>query len=611
MIFTRKLGKLLRGKATPFQLVAACVLGALLGFAPPFVQAPALYLILVALLLVVNANIGLALLVAGVTRLASWLLVPVSFQIGRFLLDGPASGLARAIVNAPVLAWAGLQYYAVSGGLALGLGLGVLLGLAVVRAVGAFRRRMARAAKEPSRWNELAKKPWARFTMWLFFGGTGKQTWEEKLGKRVGNPVRVWGLVLVILLAGGSFLAHRTFIDPLARRGMQAGLERANGATVDVGDVELDLGGGRLAIADLALADPNQLERNLFRATALEADVDQVDFLRRRLHVAKLVVRDAASGTERENPGERTAPAAEEAYEETRGRMPDLEDVTLEDVIEEAKIWRERLAQARRWIDRLSGGPAKGEGDRETFSERVAREAREKGWLKVESGHLVDQAPTFRLSDLAVDGFGLAWVPGHTFDLSASELSTHPWLVDGPPRVELASRDGSIRFALDLAPVSRGGGDGGLQVHWKGLSVDETLAKLKLGDDPPLRGGTLDLALDGPWPDGRIGWLDLPLRVTFHDTTVAMEDVEDTPIEELTLEIGLEGPLDAPRVRFDAGDFADALAEAGKKELSRKVRGELEEAVGEELEKAGVELPKDTKGVLEGVLGGKKKKDDG
>jgi len=106
----RKLGGVLRGKATPFQIVAACVLGALLGFGPPLMQGPALYVLLIAVLLVVNANLGLALLTFGVTKLGSLLAVSVSFSLGQFLLDGPTSGLARTIVNAPVLAWCGLEY---------------------------------------------------------------------------------------------------------------------------------------------------------------------------------------------------------------------------------------------------------------------------------------------------------------------------------------------------------------------------------------------------------------------------------------------------------------------------------------------------------------------
>ena len=56
-MITRKVGKLIRGKATPFQLGLACVLGGLIGATPGFSQGPGLYLTLMALLLVLNANL--------------------------------------------------------------------------------------------------------------------------------------------------------------------------------------------------------------------------------------------------------------------------------------------------------------------------------------------------------------------------------------------------------------------------------------------------------------------------------------------------------------------------------------------------------------------------
>lgn len=615
-MLVRQIGKLLRGKATPFQLVAACVLGSQLGFAPAVAQAPALYLLLVGALLVVNANLGLALLVAGATTLLSWIAAPVSFALGRFLLDGPTSDLAHAVVNAPFLAWCGLHYYAVAGGQLLAIVLGLVAGFVVASGVARFRRRMvaAAASENPSRWRELSEKRWARALLWLFFGGTGRKTWEEKLGPRVGNPVRISGVVLVALVGAGLWFAHGALAGPLARRGLETGLERANGATVDVGDVRLDLRQGFFGVEGLALADPNALERDLLRANELAADVDQVDFLRRQVHLAKLVVRDAASGVARETPGERVDGVAEtagEVAERAREKAPDLEDLTLEDVIEEVELWRGRLSQARRWLERLAPEPEEAVDD-ETFSERLARRAREAGWLRVPADHLIDGAPTFRLSALEVDGLVIDALPGRLFDVRGSELSTQPWLVDAPPTLALASRDGSIRFEVDLGPASRGGGPGGVRVHWKGLSVDETLAHLRLPGGAPLTGGTLDLEIDGSWAGGEIGHVDLPLRVTFHDTTLQMEGIERTELEELVLPIGLSGPIDAPRIHFDGSTFADALAEAGRGELARRVRGELEE----KLEKAGVKVPEDVEervreqagGLLDDVLGGGKKK---
>jgi hypothetical protein len=121
------------------------------------------------------------------------------------------------------------------------------------------------------------------------------------------------------------------------------------------------------------------------------------------------------------------------------------------------------------------------------------------------------------------------------------------------------------------------------------------MSKLKLRGEPPFRGGTLDLELDGAWDAGRIGWIDLPLKVTLRGTTFSMPGVDPTPIDELVLPIGLSGPIDAPRIRFDSSALSDALLAAGKRELATRVQqqleGELGDALDELKEKAGIDLP--------------------
>lgn len=619
-MITRKLGRLLRGNATPFQLVAAAVLGAQLGFAPSLAQAPALWLILVALLLVTNANLGLSFLVAGVSKLIALLAVPLSFQVGCFLLDGPTAGLFAALVNAPVLAWCALEYYAVSGGLLVGLVLGLVAGLAIARLVTGFRRRMLSAAANPGKVSELASKPLARLAIWLFFGKQAEGTWEQKLAVRVGNPVRVWGAALIALLLTGFYFGQKPLASSLARRGMQAGLARANGATVDLGGVELDLEEGWLAVSALALTDPNALGTNLFQADALEADLDQADFLRRRFHLSKVVVQEAKSGAARAVPGERLAPPAQTEPPQERGG-PGLGDYSIEQVLADYELWKERLTQVRRWLDDLAarrsepGGPTGAEGPAgETLAERLAREVREKGWYGVKADDLVEDAPTLRLSELEVHGLTLAALPGRVFDLTGTELSTQPWLLDAPPKLELTSRDGRMRFAFDLAPASRAGGDGAIAMSWKGLSVDAAMAQLRLPGPAPLSGGTLDLAIDGAWDQGRIGVVDLPLVATFHDTLLAIEGLKPTPLDALELRVGLSGPIDAPRIRFDESSLTEALKKAGKAELARQLQGRLKDELGvdmpldtggleKELEKAAADQTKD---LLKGVLGGRK-----
>jgi uncharacterized protein (TIGR03546 family) len=148
MFLLRKIAKVLRGAATPFQIALACLLGSLLGFVPGFARAPALVVGLVALLFVFNANLAVAGLVGLAAKLASLLLAGVSFAAGRWLLDGPPSPLFRELINAPVFAWCGLEWYLVSGGLLVGLLFGVVAAFAVNVPVGAFRRAMARAEEQ-------------------------------------------------------------------------------------------------------------------------------------------------------------------------------------------------------------------------------------------------------------------------------------------------------------------------------------------------------------------------------------------------------------------------------------------------------------------------------
>jgi uncharacterized protein (TIGR03546 family) len=598
-MITRKIGALVRGKATPFQLFAACVLGALLGFAPALTQGPALVLLLIAALLFVNANLGLALLVAGGARLLSLATASLAFSLGRFLLEGPTEGLARTLVNTPILAWCGLEYYAVAGGQLIGLVVGLVLGWLVVGTMTRVRKRMAAAEGNPGRLKELTSKPGVGFLIWLLLGKSAKGTWEEKAAKRVGNPIRIWGAALIVLGLVGAYLAQQTLAGPLARRGLVAGLEGANGATVDVDTVELDLGEGRMAVAGLAMADPAALGEDLFRADRLELDVDQADFLRRRFHVAKVVVHEAHSGAPRATPGERLAPEPEPEPEPEASQEGDY---GLKDVLADWELWRDRLVQARRWLDRLA--PAKGEGgeaeaDVETLEERLAREVREGGWFAARADQLIEGVPTFRLSELSVSGLGLADLPDRVFDLEARELSTNPALVDAPPTLELSSRDGAIGFLVDLAPASRHGGNGALRFHWKGFDLDAAMAKLRLPGAAPFQGGTIDLAIDGAWDQGRIGRVDLPLKVTLRNTRLTMKGIDPTDLDQLELSIGLKGSIDAPRIRFDASAITDALVAAGKKQLADRLRGELDarlggkvdEALGDLKEKAGIELP--------------------
>ena len=110
MFLLRKIGKIVRGSATRPQILAASVLGGMLGFVPGFflpgdlgggfLQAPGLILTLFALVLVLDANLAVFGIVTLVAKLVSLAALPLSFAVGRVLLEGPTEGLFRFLVNA-------------------------------------------------------------------------------------------------------------------------------------------------------------------------------------------------------------------------------------------------------------------------------------------------------------------------------------------------------------------------------------------------------------------------------------------------------------------------------------------------------------------------------
>jgi hypothetical protein len=251
-------------------------------------------------------------------------------------------------------------------------------------------------------------------------------------------------------------------------------------------------------------------------------------------------------------------------------------------------------------------------GSKESHDRRVERMVRESGWASIASERLDRPAPSFRVSELAVEGIAADWLPGAVLDLRGAELSNAPWLVDGAPTLELTSRDRTVGFAVNLAPASRGGGLGGLRLHWNGLSVDDAMSMLRIEGEAPLRGGTLDVSLEGTWADGVIGAIDAPLRVTIRGATVAVPGVEEVVLDELVLPIHLSGTITSPVVHFDTRSFAETLVQAAREELEQNVRAEVEQrledearkALGELQESTGIEIPVDIGGTLEKEAGG-------
>ena len=190
-------------------LLAACVLGGVIGFVPGFSLAPGLMIALILLLIVINANLLAAILVGALGELASLAAAGVSFKIGGFLLDGPTQPIFKSMINAPVLAFFGFEYYTVTGGMVLGIVFGLLCGVVMLKSLSGFRKKMASIEEGSETYQRLQGKLWFRLMAFIFFGkGKGKKkSWDELQQKKIGLPVRPVGVVFALFCPGADWHA--------------------------------------------------------------------------------------------------------------------------------------------------------------------------------------------------------------------------------------------------------------------------------------------------------------------------------------------------------------------------------------------------------------------
>ncbi len=570
MFLLRKIGKVLRGAATPFQITLACILGSLLGFVPSFSRAPALVLLLLAALLILNANLAVAGLIGAAAKLASFALAGVSFAAGRWLLDGPAGSLLRDLINAPVFAYCGLEWYLCSGGLLVGFLFGIGAALAVNWPVAKFRGAMVRLEEQSGFYQRHKEKKSVRFGFWVVFGPRHQwDTYKKLLGRRFGNPLRIAGVIVAALLLGAAWFGIGKLAAPELRQALQGGLQSLNGATVDLGALELDVGANRIALRDLALADAEALERDLFRAARLEGDLSGSDLLARRLKIDRLVVHDARHGATRATPGERVG-IPEAQSPPPGGGDPEMR--TLDQWLAEAEKWQQRLQQAREWLAKVRR-PATSE-DEETLRERLERVAREKGYAEVAASHLIDQSPLVQIGEVVVKGIASDAL-GTAIDLRIENFSSNPALLDAAPRVTLTTQDGRYAVDVGLGAESRARGESFIDVRVAGLPTATFTAPIESRTGvKTLEGGTLDSGFRLAWGAGGVAAFDTPLAVKVKDSTLHLGQLGATAVKELAIPLLVRGPLDQPQVKVEFDRLADSLLAGGFAELGQKVKDE-------------------------------------
>lgn len=572
-MITRKIGKILRGNATPAQLMLATCFGSMLGFMPA-PQALGMIIVLVLCLVIFNANIWITGIAGLFAKAISIPLMPVTFALGRAMLDGPMTGVFEPLINAPVTALLGFEYYVVTGGLILGLCIGLVTGNLLVKSVKGYRKKMAELQEGSEAYTKWSGKRSVKILTWLIMGSGPKKSYDELLNAK-GKAIRWVGVIGAGLFVVLLVIVRLFFTDQIVTNYLITSLENANGATVNVANAQVDLTEGRMTIEKLAMADPNALETDLLRAEKVTINISSQDLLRKRITLDDVTVIDASSGEKRAVKGSRVGKAVEPSLPPT-----DAGDTkTIEDYINQAKQWKERLSQIREWLSKVSS-PKTDTTDKQTLEDRLNQQIAQLGYARVAATHLITDTPTLTIIKLTAGKVKVAQLPGQTLDINAANLSTHGYLLDNPTTIDITSSTGDLLF--NVAMPNQSTTPGSLQFTGKSFDVDQVAGDLKIGDNQPIAGGTFDINLDSKLTNtfGTMS-IDAPLNITLHNTTFNIAG-KSQPVSTMNLPIGLKGPIDNPAVTVDAKALQKALTDAGVGAMMDQATDKLKDKLGTE-----------------------------
>lgn len=591
-MFLRKLGKFIRGNVSAFQITLACLLGGIVGFLPGFGSAPVLWGLLFAILLVFNANLVLFGASFLLLSLLGLLLVPVTFQVGILLLDGPLSGFFTALINAPVTAWMAFEVYLVTGGLFLGAIVGLVLGLVVAFLLRRLQRFLAGLEESSERFRKLSSQFWFRAVMFIFFGGIkGKRSFKEIVEEGTkGSIFRPVGLIAVAGIIALLFLGSLFLDEKIVREVVRTQLEKANGATVDLDSFNLEPSKGRLTMSGLALADASDLDRNLFSADSLEADLGVGDLLSKRFTVNSVVIDGARSGELRKVPGQRVEQAPKDGDKESK--LPEIltkpGETTVEDVVQNFPEWKRRLTQLKSWLDRSSRSkdpPAEEQQPR--LRDRLREQARLLGYHKVKATHLVQGSPTLTIEDIRVNPLTVAELPDERFSVQGSFLSTQPNLLEEAPALLVQTESDRIRFSFSGAGLAARQDANELDFHYREIPIEQIKSLAPDDIDIPINQGLVSVESREASLQGST--LDIPLQVRIEKADIRIDENNRLNLDSLDLPARVSGPVNAPRLTMDPSALqnvlANALAEAAKDKVGDQIKEEIGDEFGEEIDK--------------------------
>ena len=573
----KKILKIIFGNATPVQLLLACLFASMLGFTPSFSHAPFIFLLLIFLILVLRVNLGFTIIVYIIAKILSYILEPLSFHLGVCLLNGFTQPIFISLINTPILAFSGFEYYLVTGGLAVGIIFGIISGITVAWIFQSVRKTMANIQTSSDKYQQLVNKFWIKLLTWILLGKAAhKVDWIKLRDKKFRQPFRITGVIIILIIIGLGVLFQQTLQSQMVKNILQTQLEKANGATVNIQALQLNLVDAKISIKGLALANPNQLNQDRFYAKNLTMKVNIKELLTKKLVIENLVIDQATTDHARSTKASLYAPKTDSiqitpektssANQKTSGN---IKAFNINKYAKNAKQLKEYQMQIKRLIRLLDQHKQVSK----TQENNIENQVQIYGYAEVINENLIIKTPTLTIQNLTINNL-ISKKLKQPLLIKAKNIATEPSLLKTPTSIQIKNKTNTIFIFLE--DKHQENVENIITFKLKDLPAEPLLNQIKFNKDFKLKAKSFTASSNGTWElknNGNIIF-NLPTQITFKNLVISSHKYNNE-MDELTLNVNIENNVNNPVIKLEKNQLQKIIINTGISKAKDKIQEQL------------------------------------
>jgi len=606
--FIKKFLAILRGGVSPVLIFLSITLGFWFGLIPGW---SGLHTALVIVMLILNVHVSLFLLSAGIGKTLCFAAAPVLYHFGAWV-QSYLSFLLRLLASIPIIGMTDFSKYSVTGAVVLGPIIGAVAGLLMARSVISFRRMFLKLEKGSEKFKKWYSTGWVRILDRLLVGKRTKDVESLFTGKT--KYIRKAGVALAVLLLAVSAAATYLIKDTTIKDYASGKMTSANGAEVNLDDLDLSILTGAVAASGIQVTDPQNPNNNQLSVDKVAADASIYSLLVGKLVMEQVEVTNVKFDQKRATPGKVLSADDKPPTFDPCELDLDLADLAkLEKYLKDAKALKEKLQKLRKWL------PKKDAGEAAAQPEQVPQK-----YLDYLTAHAITSpAPRMLAKKVILNNVEISSPTFGNSNVLLTNINDAPHAAKLPIALEIKSLDTPAILTVKIDYSSKDGPPK-LSGTFEGFDMKKIQSSLSNDAGLMFESGSASGQFNGTATNEAI---DLALNIGISnlkakgqgkgvlglgsETTTEAFDA----LKELKTTIRVVGPPTDPRLVFDVKGLTEelkqALVKAGKDRLIKEIDDKLGEKIDEEL---GDKIPDDMKEslkkpteLIKGLFGEKEK----